>query len=395
MNVLIVVPWDQKRGGVASVVNNVATHLIDEGHGVWFFHPGYTERPSRKTTQTGRAGFEMRLRDPFIAEHPFRSVIAFWLLLPRTLWRLHKLLRDHHIDAVNIHYPSESFVYFALCRLLSRFSLVVSLHGADLMPGGRFPERYPWGLRFLLSRCDSVTAPSLNFLETVLGRWPRLRHKAYHIHNGIDVAELQVSSALPEAPYALTIAIHNEKKALDVLLRAVALAREGGFRMTVLLVGGGPLEDELKELARQLGVADQVRFLGFLELEAVRELLNGCTFFVLPSRSEPFGIVLLEAMAVGKAVIATRVGGIPEFVTDGANGVLVEPDDPQALAEALCRMATDSALRERLGKAGKDTVVGGFTTSHIGQRFEPLLAARRGRRSPAGREKHEGRSVRP
>ena len=144
--------------------------------------------------------------------------------------------------------------------------------------------------------------------------------------------------------------------------------------MKVALVGGGPLESKLKELASELGVADQAHFLGYCELEAVRALLQGCSFFVLPSRSEPFGIVILEAMAVGKAVVATRVGGIPEFVSDGENGILVEPDDPQALAEALCKVAGDPALRERLGKAGQATVAGGFTTEHMGRRFAALFA---------------------
>lgn len=382
MNVLFVVPWDQKRGGVNAVANNVATYLLSAGHRVWFFHPGTPGRPASKVTQTGRPGFDMRLCDPLVPAHRIRSTLAFWLFLPRTVWRLHRLLREHDIDAVNIHYASASFVYFGVCRMLRRFALVVSVHGADLMPVGRPASRYPWRLRFLLRACDTLTAPSRRYLETVLERFPHLRAKATYVHNGIDVAELQVGSSerVTAAPYALTIAEHNEKKALDVLLRALSIARAKGFDMPIALVGDGPLTPRLKELASKLGLDGQAQFLGYRELESVRELLQGCTFFVLPSRSEPFGIVLLEAMAVGKAVIATRVGGIPEFVEDGQNGILVEPDDPRALADALCAMATDSALRERLGAAGKATVLGGFTTAHMGRRFEAVLEAARASR---------------
>jgi glycosyltransferase involved in cell wall biosynthesis len=382
LKVLFVLPWDQKRGGVTSVVSNVAAYLIERGHRIWFLIPGLGERPSPKTTQLGMAGFEMRLREPITAEQPLRSTIAFWLLLPRTVWRVRRLLRDHEIDIVNIHYPTASFVYFALCRLFSKFSLVVSVHGADLMPDGNFMRRYSWALRFLLSRSDHVTSPSSNYLETVLARWPQLRHKARYIHNGVGVSEFEMAAcSAPDTPYALTIAMHNEKKALDVLLHAIAIARERGFNMKVMLVGDGPLEQELKQLAQRLGVADQAQFVGFLGLDAVRELLNGCSFFVLPSRSEPFGIALLEAMAVGKAVVATRVGGIPEFVRDGSNGILVEPNDPDALAEALCKMVTDASRRERMGMAGKQIVLEGFTALHQGRRFEALFAAPRGRPS--------------
>jgi glycosyltransferase involved in cell wall biosynthesis len=377
VNVLIVVPWDQTRGGVATVVNNLAKHLVQNGHGVHFLHPGDAERPQPKTTRAGFPGYQLNLRGPVVARRPLVSATAFWLHLPATLLRLRKLLRRHRIKVVSIHYPLPSFLYFALCRLLFGVRVVVSAHGADLMPDGRCAPRYPWSTRLLLRACDRVTAPSRNYLESVLDAFPRLRHKAVPVHNGIDLTEFggdhcDVGMA-PREDFLLNIAAHNTKKGIDTLLQAMSIARSRRPDLKLVQVGDGPLRREMEALAERLGLEESVRFLGTQELPAVRRLLGQCAAFVLPSRSEPFGIVLLEAMACGKAVVASRVGGIPEFVVDGESGYLVPPDDPQALADAICRVVAEETARHRLGMAGKKAVVARFTHEHMGARFESIF----------------------
>lgn len=381
VRLLITAPRDQKRGGVIAVANGVGQHLVRQGHEVVFFYPGDPEQPCERVTPNGLRGFDMRLRPPVVEERRLRSVAAFWAFLPRTVWRLQRLLRDQQIDVVNIHYPGPEFIYFAICHLLRRFALVVSVHGADLMPAGKHLRRLPLSLRFLLNRSDRITAPSKAYMEAILSRLPALRSKSEYIHNGIDVAELRagVDATGADDCYTLTIAMLNEKKALDVLIRALPEARANGFVMPVLLAGDGPLKGKLCELAQSLGVDDQVRFLGFQELDAIRDLLQRCTFFVLPSRSEPFGIAILEAMSLGKAVVATRVGGIPEFVVDGHNGILVEPDNPVALAEALRRVSSDGALRQRLGLAARRTVETQYTRERMGQQYMQVFESLVGR----------------
>jgi glycosyltransferase involved in cell wall biosynthesis len=95
-------------------------------------------------------------------------------------------------------------------------------------------------------------------------------------------------------------------------------------------------------------------------------MFKGCQFFVLPSRHEPMGIVNLEAMAAGKAVVATRVGGVPELVEDGATGLLVSPDDVQGLGSAIQRLVSDDELRSRLGFAGQRRAAQ-FNWTHISE----------------------------
>lgn len=376
MNVLIVAPWDQDRGGVATVANKLARHLSENGHPVSFFHPGMSESPVRKTTRAGYPGFEQNLRSPFIPGRPLRSTIAFWLTLPRTLYRLVQLLREEQVDIVSIHYPIQSFVYFALCRLLLGVRVVVSVHGADLMPNGERPAYRPRALRWLLHNSDYLTAPSVDYLESILVEFPYLRERSIVIHNGIDITEFEDGAAESSSTgnNILCIAAHNPKKGLDILIRAMAQVRPRGLDLQLVLVGDGPLRPELEGLAQKLGVADLVHFAGFQELPAVRCHLSKCKLFVLPSRAEPFGIVILEAMIHGKPVIATHVGGIPEIVTHLENGYLVPPDDPEALANALCTLCSDPALRQRLGGAGLATVQERFTHRHTGSKFESLFA---------------------
>jgi glycosyltransferase involved in cell wall biosynthesis len=130
-------------------------------------------------------------------------------------------------------------------------------------------------------------------------------------------------------------------KGVDVLLRAAASLPN----LRVEVVGDGP------ERARLESIGRRARFLGWQT--GLDDLLAGWDLFALPSREEAFGIAALEAMAASLPVVATRVGGLPELVEDGLTGLLVPPDDPAALAAAIARLAADSALRARLGEAGR------------------------------------------
>jgi glycosyltransferase involved in cell wall biosynthesis len=375
LNILIVVPWDQQRGGVATVVNTLAQRLTTRGHGVHFLHPGQGDRVTTKTTKAGFPGFQLNLRVPLLRERPLRSLLGFLLTLPRTIQQLLALLRRHAIDVVHIHYPFPASIHFVLCRLLHPFVLVVSAHGTDLRPLGRRPRRQPLTLRWLIRSCDRLIVPSKGYLEDILLDFPAARSRAVTVHNGIDVAVF--SSPTPERepaePYILCVASHNQVKGLDLLLRAVALLRGRGDDTLVVLAGDGPLRPELEQLARRLGIEHAVRFAGRQELGPLLDLLQGCTFVVVPSRAESFGITSLEAMAVGKPVVATRVGGIPEVVAHGDTGLLVPPENEEALCAAMQLLLRDRDLQRRLGRAGKLRVLEHFTADRMSARYEEVL----------------------
>jgi glycosyltransferase involved in cell wall biosynthesis len=270
-------------------------------------------------------------------------------------------------------------VYFAVLKWLRGIRLVLSVHGADLFPDGRPWRRYPWWLRLLVWAADALVAPSRAFLNDSLNVFPAAARKGVVVHNGVDLDELQRSDTAMATeqwqPYILCIAAHNEKKAVDVLLKAFARLTGGPRDLRLLLVGDGPLRLQLEALAQSLSLDDRVTFLGSRERAEVARLLQDCTVFVLPSRSEPFGIVVAEALACRKPVVASAVGGIPEIIESGRTGVLVEPDDPDALAGALARVLGSEALRESIAEAGHQRVRDQFGCDAMSARYGRVYAA--------------------
>jgi glycosyltransferase involved in cell wall biosynthesis len=158
----------------------------------------------------------------------------------------------------------------------------------------------------------------------------------------------------PDEIVALQVAALAPHKAQSDLLEAAADATRREPRLRVWIAGEGPLRAPLEAQHRALGLGTKVRFLGFRD--DVAPLLRAADFFVVSSYLEGMGTATLDAMASGLAVVATRVGGIPEIVIDGATGLLVPARDPRALADALVRVAGDAPLRTRLGAAGKEHV---------------------------------------
>ena len=163
-------------------------------------------------------------------------------------------------------------------------------------------------------------------------------------------------------------------KGIDVLLRAfrVLLANED---IRLVLAGDGSLRGELEALAGTLGIRDRTVFLGTKTPSEVATLLRGCELLVLPSREESFGIVLIEAMASRKPVVASAVGGIREVIEHEISGILVEPENPEALAAAMRRVLTDGDLRKTIAANGYSRVVDRFSLAHSGAAYLGAFAS--------------------
>jgi glycosyltransferase involved in cell wall biosynthesis len=141
----------------------------------------------------------------------------------------------------------------------------------------------------------------------------------------------------------------DNNKGQDVLIRALPMMVEAFPQLCVELIGDGPARAAAEELAWQLGVADHCQFLGRLPHQEVIERMAAAAVVVVPSRAEAFGIVNIEALAVSTPVVATAVGGIPEIIRPGVDGLLVPPDDAEALAEAIGAILGDAIRRRQLG----------------------------------------------
>jgi glycosyltransferase involved in cell wall biosynthesis len=169
----------------------------------------------------------------------------------------------------------------------------------------------------------------------------------------------------------IIVARVDRMKGHECLLRALGRLRDAGLRLTLLVAGDGPERSNLETVAGQLRLGPEwVRFLGFRS--DVSDLLCAADFFVLPSFTEGLPLSVLEAMAHRLPVVATPVGGIPEIVADGESGLLVPVNEPEALANAIARLAQDPSLRYALGEAGFRAARDRFSFDAMARQYEAL-----------------------
>jgi len=172
------------------------------------------------------------------------------------------------------------------------------------------------------------------------------------IHNGVHLSPGE-PAPLPRAPSILAMGSLMQKKGFDILLRAFSLVRERVPAARLTIVGEGPERLRLGQLASSFGIADSVSFPGLVTGEDKEALFSRARVFVSSSRREPFANANLEAMAAGRPIVATRVGGNVEMVEHEVSGLLVEPEDPEGLAKAILRLLEDEKRAEIMGRAAR------------------------------------------
>ena len=284
---------------------------------------------------------------------------AFYALLP---FRVARELRDFRPDAVLAQGAQEA----ALCVLARRLArvptaVIADVHGDPAAPTRLYgsPQRRALApvadalARFGLRRSDAVRTISAYTSGVVrsVGVEPAAEFAAF-----MDLEPFLESETapLPERPVALFVGVLERYKAVDVLAEAWWLAAPRVPDAALQLVGRGTLREVAERLVADLPA--QARWAESLTTPEVARALDEATVLVLPSRSEGLGRVVVEAFCRGRGVIGSRVGGIPDIVEDGVSGLLVPPEDPGALADALVRVLGDRALAERLGDAGRVAV---------------------------------------
>jgi glycosyltransferase involved in cell wall biosynthesis len=272
--------------------------------------------------------------------------------------RLRGLVRREGIDLVHAHSPVAAAA--ARAALGRRPRIVYTEHNV----WSRYhPATYAANLA-TFPRNDHVFAVSDEVRASV--RYPGpLRSlpmpPVETLHHGLDQAAVagwggpdgvRAELGIPEdAPVVGNVANFKAAKDHPTLLAAAARVRERVPEVRFVLIGQGPLEPETRRLAAELGLEGTVVFTGF-RTDAHR-LLAALDVFTLSSTYEGLPIALIEAMALGRPAVVTRVGGVPEVLGDGAQGLLVPPRDPAALADGLLRLLGDPGLRDRMGAAAR------------------------------------------
>jgi glycosyltransferase involved in cell wall biosynthesis len=275
----------------------------------------------------------------------------------------------------------------ALLRYLRlyRGALIISFHGAELREAKRTGriEHALW--RFTLHSATAIVACSKAFAAEVSEFANRAACNVHAVQNGLDIDHFRNSvdraSGLPailrNREFVLSIATWEWKKGLDILLRAFAKVRRTNSGISLVLIGrAGDAESSLRALVAQLGLEDDVLFFESVPHAQVGLYLERAKALCLPSRAEPFGIAILEAGAYRLPVVASRVGGIPEIIIDGETGVLVEPEDVNALADVLGRVLSDTALARDLGERLYRRVLGCFSWRRVYKEYVALLPQR-------------------
>lgn len=283
----------------------------------------------------------------------------------RALLALTQLLRRETPDLVHVHTSKAGFLGRLATRLAGRRPVVYSPKGSFL--AGYFSRGTTrmlarldaWAARFTDRIICCTTREVAEYLAAGIGR----AEQYVVIPNGLDTEAYALRAAPPERTLA-TLALPAGSrpllcagrlvpvKGLTTLLRAWPSVLKDEPRAILLLAGEGPDEQPLRAQAAALGLAGSVRFLGFRE--DIPSLLACAEALLLPSLNEGFGMALLEAMAMGKPVVASAVGGVPELVLDGRTGLLVPPADPGALATAIRRLVEDPRAARQMGEAGRE-----------------------------------------
>jgi glycosyltransferase involved in cell wall biosynthesis len=273
---------------------------------------------------------------------PWRDLVAVVELV--------RLLRRERPEIVHAN-SSKAGVLGRLAALLARVPIrIFTVHGwAFSAHSGLSSRLYRWADRLV----RPLTTVTICVAESELSSGVRAATcdpaRTLVIPNAVDVAAAPRTRHAGDPRRIVTVGRLQRPKDFVTLVRALQALPAGVFELVV--VGEGPDRRRVEQEIRGLGLSDRVHLYG--ERRDVRELLAGSDLFVLSSSSEGMPLSVLEAMAAGLPVVASRVGGVPELVVDGVTGILVAPGDEQELAAALRRLLDDPALRRRLGDAGR------------------------------------------
>ncbi len=344
MKVALVCPYDiDVPGGVQSHVLHLAEALRRAGDDVEVIAPG--TRPRGDITTVGGS---LRL--------PFNDSVAPIALGPRAGRATVAALRDFDPDVVHVHEPAVPVVSTAAV-LGARAPVVATFHAWSDRARAYGLARHV--LRPVLRRIDAhlaVSSAAAAYHGGALGRAP----ESFEIvPNGVDVRRFADAVPFPQmqdAPCLLFVGRLEPRKGLDVLLHAFTKLKSTRPDLRLYVVGDGPDRDASRQLL-PAGLRSDVVFLGRVGQDELPRFYRSCDLFVAPALGgESFGIVLIEALAAGRPVVASDIPGYASVLTDGVTGRLVPPRDPDALAGAIGALLDNPATARALADAGHEMV---------------------------------------
>jgi glycosyltransferase involved in cell wall biosynthesis len=333
-------------------------------------------------------GVDVRIacpRDSALWERAAEAGISLHLLEYRGLldlgatWRLSALIAENRIEVVHMHNGKTAWLgaLVTLCR--RDFQLIFTQHflePAHTKKNGLRKRVWSVAHWWVEQRISQFIAISEVVCEQMLARRETLPAKVTVIPNGTAAPNMEGMGGVKEIRRGLGLGIDEllilcvarleQEKDCASLVRAMAKVKASGFRARCAIVGGGSELGPLQRLAVELGLEGSVSFVGFQP--DAHAWICAADLFVLPSIAEPFGLVLLEAMALGRPVVAIDAGGPQEIVVPGLTGLLTPPQNPDLLAEAIVRLLTNADMRSAMGNAGCQRYLEHFTVGPMAKR---------------------------
>lgn len=291
-----------------------------------------------------------------IIKKPFPYPLAIPFLVRRILSKINEVSPDIiHVQSTILSYST------AAAMAAKTYPTLLTIHGlkSDEM---KFNHKY-FLLQDLISRFNEKYALSKIPNIIVCSPQMEIRVKRFTnseisiIPNGIDMKDVDKHYDVirMNSPSLLYVGALSRIKGVDILLNALPIIIEVFPNLCLYIIGSGSEENYLKRLVLKLGIENHVTFIGHLDSDNIFPYYMSCDLFVLPSRYESFGIVLLEAMSCGKPVISADVGGIPSIILDGINGVLFRSDDSNDLAETAISLLKNKKRLMKMGSLCKKT----------------------------------------
>ena len=291
------------------------------------------------------------------------------------MWELYRLLKERQATVLQVH-GSYLLQYAMLPAILAGTKIIYTEHAKYSLSRSSKLKRNTRFLSLLTKKVVCVSNDLKNFMIDAIGISPS---KIEVIHNGVDLScfhfhQEEKKKACPKAREKLvlgTVARLSEPKDHANLLRAFSLVLEKEPNVRLMLVGDGELRSTIEKMICELHLEENVDMLG--RRSDIPELLAAMDIFVLPSKREGFPIAILEAMACGKPVVATDVGGVGEIISSGVDGVIVPPEDSTSLAGALLQLIEEEEYRKDLGEKALRKVMSRFSEEMMMKKYVSLF----------------------
>ena len=348
-------------GGSGIVATELGMELADRGHEIHFISYAL---PLRLNTARANIQFhEVEVTTYPLFDHP-----PYALALAT---KMAEVAEVHNLDLLHCHYaiPHSVSAFLAKSMLAPRkLPVVTTLHGTDITLVGSDRSYLPI-TRFSINQSDGVTAVS-NYLKEATINVIGARNDIEVIYNFVNCDKYKPSTnkELRDyfAPEGERILIHVSnfravKRPADVV--SIFARVQERLPAVLLMVGDGPERSNAEWAAREAGIERKVHFLG--KQDNVEELIGISDLLLLPSETESFGLVALEAMACEVPVVASRVGGLPEVMTDGVEGFLVDPQDIGKMAERSIDILANPSLRKEMGTRAREKAHARFCSNNI------------------------------